>query len=1110
MASPTPLSSVSELLALASEVPELLEQGARRPLATSDDQGTAEPNQDLERSGSAEEAVAPQDPPALPVATSQGVPMHARSHVPVPRQLTRVVLSAPDAQGLIWRAEQWTYGEIPVEPSEPPESVSDPVEPDPNDTPQPDAEQPAAEQSETEQPQSDQSDQNQPDHNQSDSDQSGTDQSGTDPISSDASSTDSLDTDQTEADQTQSEPIEDDQIQDQSTQDEPIQNELIQDELTQNDRTEATSADSVPPSDDSSDFAQPDARADSEPVEAQQADADPEEPQPSDPQQLDPDQPSSLEPEHGQGLLFPTHWPTEAMPTSSLWSVVVLNDAESLELARFTDVDISLFEERFAEDLNGDGEITPRAQDRVLDDGSQGDGVGLQLSGEGILSLTTAEATLPLYALGVQSSAADGLSESYVAAAASDLGGYWLAYRYALYRWDETDFSLVPAAGWSVRLIRSDGQIDWTTSFWDIDIRRFEERFGQDLNGDGEITPRVPELVLDDGSQADGVGLKLSGEGLLSLTTADASWPLYSLGVQPVAQSGEMADSGLAYVAAAATGFGGYWLASRSLVNRWDPATTDLNLEPTTSWSLQLVGENGSLDGSVFLWDVDIRRFEERFAQDLNGDGEITALPAAVVLDDGSQADSVGLQISGEGILTLTTPEQSLPLYQLGSQDNSIISYLAAAAAAGGGYWLARSWQEKTIREEQDAPDVITRWSVQRFDAAGHVDWGMEFLNGDISLWETTFGQDLDGDGQITARPAPLVFDDGSQADGVGLQLSGEGILTITQADRELPLYSLGFPARSDAEAYVAAAAAESGGYWLAKSSPTWTWDESGEQMINTGTSWAVLQVDASGRYEWYSSFFVQDIGSWEDVFGQDLDGDQLINPNAATPEKGHWLWSPYYPVYHHGNAFARDTITTRDYVTMPFEKEGGILDQADGIALQDRTELTIATPELTVAPPPENHSKLIRMLDTVLSLEQLESAQSVGGGLMFGKRGDDSMIGSKDNDRIIGARNRATAYGRDLIRSGAGHDQIILGGTEKSFYDASGDRDYARIRSFNLNKDRLVLRGPIESYSVEAAIVVDGKRGDGLYDRSGDLIALIQTRDGSPFSLDSTSVISM
>ena len=502
---------------------------------------------------------------------------------------------------------------------------------------------------------------------------------------------------------------------------------------------------------------------------------------------------------------------------------------------------------------------------------------------------------------------------------------------------------------------------------------------------------------------------------------------------------------------------------------------------------------------------------------------------------------------------SITQGDQSLPLYSLGyqpgSDDGEGDAFVAAAASDGGGYWLAYrssfyTWRavDRSVESNSDEPtsddlqpedlslELSSNWSLRWVNGDGQIDWSASLWGVDISLFEERFGQDLNGDGEISPRPATQVLDDGSQGDGVGLQQSGEGILSITQGDQSLPLYSLGYQLGRDDDRYAAAAAAEAGGYWLARSTPVWSLDDNGERSLTTERSWSVLLVDAKGNQDWSSSYGVADISSWEEVFGRDLDGDQQLNPTGAIPERDQPLWT--YPnwIYARADGLGEADVALASGFTMlkrgraadlaseadcpelyrsdadGFDAEGFDADGIYGGSYDDSSDDFSGTPApvptLVLSPPNGHRSRLLLALDRVAPLEAPATKLGFAGLPMVGKRGDDRMSGSQDNDRIIGARNRASRFGQDRIRTGAGYDQIVLGGTQNGFYQARGDRDYAHLISFDMKRDQLVLNGSLSSYSVRREISLNGNTGAGLYGHDGDLIALIQTRGGEPFSL--------
>ncbi|MFN7229829.1 MAG: hypothetical protein ACK5UG_12295 [Synechococcaceae cyanobacterium] len=320
-------------------------------------------------------------------------------------------------------------------------------------------------------------------------------------------------------------------------------------------------------------------------------------------------------------------------------------------------------------------------------------------------------------------------------------GRRWLAEH-----WQDTS-GPDPASGWwNVWLPDSPPPLD--AFFASVEIRDWEGFFARDLDGDGQITPRRPAVVVDDGSQPDRVGLGRSGEGVLTLTTPLGDLPLYGLGLQQPLLPG--AD-GSEVRAAAGSPAAGYWLARR---DRWSDGADGAS--PQVQWSIQRVGADGAIDWGTAAYDVDLTRWERFFAEDLNGDGTIAPVPPAQVIDGGDQPDGVGLRLSGEGVLQITTPagvreltglDSFWSLNRTQSRQGLAPAGRAAAADGNGGFWLA-------CRDDQGGSEPAASWTVFAIDRQGAADGASSFYGlEDITIWESTFAQDLDGDGLIAPAP---------------------------------------------------------------------------------------------------------------------------------------------------------------------------------------------------------------------------------------------------------------------------------------------------------------------------------------------------------------------
>ncbi|WP_052055913.1 FG-GAP repeat protein [Myxosarcina sp. GI1] len=90
----------------------------------------------------------------------------------------------------------------------------------------------------------------------------------------------------------------------------------------------------------------------------------------------------------------------------------------------------------------------------------------------------------------------------------------------------------------------------------------------------------------------------------------------------------------------------------------------------------------------------------------------------------------------------------------------------------------------------------------------------------------------------------------------------------------------------------------------------------------------------------------------------------------------------------------------------------------------------------------------------------------------LVGGKNSDLLDGGDDNDRLIGvALNSNLGAGeQDTLTGGAGSDIFVLGNKSSVFYDdrdnfTSGDANFARLKDFNPQQDKVQLSGSVDEY---------------------------------------------
>ena len=87
------------------------------------------------------------------------------------------------------------------------------------------------------------------------------------------------------------------------------------------------------------------------------------------------------------------------------------------------------------------------------------------------------------------------------------------------------------------------------------------------------------------------------------------------------------------------------------------------------------------------------------------------------------------------------------------------------------------------------------------------------------------------------------------------------------------------------------------------------------------------------------------------------------------------------------------------------------------------------------------------------------------GNDSLDGGRGNDNLIGGNGNDTLVGSAAFISGNEVDILRGGTGTDLFVLGSGSSSFYDNNGFSDFARIKDFRLDSDKLQLGGRRSDY---------------------------------------------
>ena len=370
-------------------------------------------------------------------------------------------------------------------------------------------------------------------------------------------------------------------------------------------------------------------------------------------------------------------------------------------------------------------------------------------------------------------------------------------------------------------------------------LELLETTFHQDLNGDGVIGAPPPVVIQTNGST--------------SLVEIGNNFYMYTSGTGP-----ELKYSG----AAVTTGEFGTWTpyGAVQVAGGYDVAWKNPGADQYTAWSADGSGNLVSfLVAAVSGSSTTLESLENTFHQDLNGDGVI-GVPTTVIQTNGSTS--------------LTEVGNTYYLYTGGSGPS--LKYGGAAVTAGEfGAWTPIGAEQVAggydVAWKNPGADQYTVWSTDSSGTLG------SFLVATVSgsstaleLLETTFHQDLNGDGVIGAPPPVVIQTNGSTS----LVEIGNNFYMYTSGTGPELKYSGAAVTTGEFGTWTPYGAVQvAGGYDVAWKNPgadqytAWSADGSGNLV-----SFLVAAVSGSSTT----------LESLENTFHQDLNGDGVIGIPAA------------------------------------------------------------------------------------------------------------------------------------------------------------------------------------------------------------------------------------
>ena len=266
-------------------------------------------------------------------------------------------------------------------------------------------------------------------------------------------------------------------------------------------------------------------------------------------------------------------------------------------------------------------------------------------------------------------------------------------------------------------------------------LQSFETSFNQDLNGDGSIGPPPPPPPV-----------VVESFGVTDLDKVGSNYGLYAHGTT----GGPL----LRYAGSAvAAGQFGAWapIGAEQTASGYEVAWKNGAADQYSEWLTDAGGNLTSVPASAVSGGSNLlQSFETSFNQDLNGDGSI-----------GPPPPPPPVVVESFGVTDLDKVGSNYGLYAHGTTGGPLLRYAGSAVAAGQfGAW-APIGAEQTARGyevawKNGAADQYSEWLT---DAGGNLtSVPASAVSGGSSLlqsFETSFNQDLNGDGSIGPPPPP-------------------------------------------------------------------------------------------------------------------------------------------------------------------------------------------------------------------------------------------------------------------------------------------------------------------------------------------------------------------
>ena len=354
------------------------------------------------------------------------------------------------------------------------------------------------------------------------------------------------------------------------------------------------------------------------------------------------------------------------------------------------------------------------------------------------------------------------------------------------------------------------------------------------------------------------------------------------------------------------------------------------NNSQMVAWEIQQLSSQGIISWDNYTFTSSVSGYEQLFNQDLNGDDYIGADLSTLteittdIIGDQLQVDNEGAIYIWDGVdetvaITVKDAYGGSPSYSVSYGNEGDDYYFSLAPYAvykdttdpnDEHYKIAIKQTDSYVIEAGSNPDVNVSWEILKVSLAGVIDYSNTVFTDSITPFEDEFGFDMNGDGNATGA----VDLTPRNTDQVGTYLAeetGGGALFIvdtnntpndTTDDTQIQIYDSYLESSSNwGDGHyksVAIAVSElNNNDTVGDSSDDYyqlAVKQSGSYLNYNGISesyedWQIYAVDTSGFIKWENTVWTQSVQSFENTFGQDLDGDNKTGINIGNLTTSSW-----------------------------------------------------------------------------------------------------------------------------------------------------------------------------------------------------------------------------